>query len=370
MAMAKGHPTLTSLLIIPVVLPVAWLARKVMSKVTRGELMVLFGIGMALVPGWWAFELVGLKGDLGALLMGLALGSHPRSIDLWRQLISIKDLLLVGFFVSIGFYGLPEPVDIAAAVILVVFLIPLKTWGYGRLFIAFGLRRRTAAMAALTMSNLSEFGIIVAAVGVEAGLFERRWLVIIALAVALSMVASTLLNMRDSNTLSAMKRFLPENPPERTVPHNRCIDLSEPHSLVLGMGRIGRAAYDQLQRSGQLVWGVESNEMRARELTEAGYRVLEEDATDGEFWRRVRAAATVDLVLLAMPQHESNMLALEKLNASGFSGRVVAVVRHEEEEAELRRLEVDTLFNLYDGAGILLAKRGVEAIGLPHPDDE
>lgn len=98
--------------------------------------------------------------------------------------------------------------------------------------------------------------------------------------------------------------------------------------------------------------------------------MLEEDATDGEFWRRVRAAATVDLVLLAMPQHESNMLALEKLNASGFSGRVVAVVRHEEEEAELRRLEVDTLFNLYDGAGILLARRGIEANGLPQPDDE
>lgn len=28
------------------------------------------------------------------------------------------------------------------------------------------------------------------------------------------------------------------------------------------------------------------------------------------------------------------------------------------------------LFNLYDGAGILLARRGIEANGLPQPDDE
>lgn len=254
------------------------------------------------------------------------------------------------------------------ALFLVIFLIPLKTWGYARLFILFGLRRRTSAMAALTMSNLSEFGIIVAAVGVEAGLFEKRWLVVIALAVALGMVASTLLNMRQTNTLFFLKRFLPENPPERIVIHDRPIDLSEPHSLVLGMGRIGRAAYDQLESTGQAVWGVESNGVRARQLTERGYRVLEEDATDGEFWRRVRAAATVDLVLLAMPKHESNMLALEQLNASGFAGHVAAVVRHREEEDELHRQGVDTLFNLYDGAGILLAERGLSELGLPNDD--
>ena len=55
---------------------------------------------------------------------------------------------------------------------------------------------------------------------------------------------------------------------------------------------------------------------------------------------------------------------LEQLIATSFGGRIAAVVRYEEEEAELRALGVNTLFNLYDGAGILLAQRALEELGL------
>lgn len=102
------------------------------------------------------------------------------------------------------------------------------------------------------------------------------------------------------------------------------------------------------------------DEARARELSQAGYRILGEDATDAEFWRRVRAESHVNLVLLAMPHHESNAYACHQLNESAFEGSTAAVVRYPTEAEELSRIGVDTVFNFYEGAGIVLADRGME----------
>lgn len=362
MATSKGSPPSLWALLLPVgLVPVIWFSRRLLSRIGRGELLVLFGVVMALVPGWWAFDAVGLKGDLGALAVGLLLGSHPLAEELSRQLWSIKEILLIGFFVSIGFYGLPDFSNVVIALVLVFVLVPVKMWGYGALMTAFGLRARTSAKSALALSSLSEFGIIVAAVGVSTGHLAKGWLVTIALAVALSMVVSTLLNLREARLSERMARWLPERSAERIVEYDRFIDLTTADVLVLGMGRIGRAAYDRVSASGQEVWGVESDEARARELAEAGYRILEEDATDAEFWRRVRAESHVDLVLLAMPHHESNAYALHQLNESAFDGSTAAVVRYPTEAEELSRIGVDTVFNFYEGAGIVLADRGMAA---------
>ena len=149
--------------------------------------------------------------------MGLLLGTHPLGNELSRQLASVKELLLIGFFVSIGFYGLPDFEDMMIALALVFVLVPLKMWGYGWLITAFGLRAHTGAKAALALSSLSEFGIIVAAVGVSTGRIDKSWLVTIALAVALSMVVSTLLNMREARFSERATRWLLEKDPELLV---------------------------------------------------------------------------------------------------------------------------------------------------------
>lgn len=362
MTVSKGKPPSLWALALVLLVPLVGVARRVLERLQRGEMVVLFGLAMALVPGWWAFEVVGLKGDLGALIVGLMLGRSTKSEELSKALFSIKELLLVAFFLTIGFNGLPSLRDIVVAVLAVVVLVPAKTWGYAWLLARFGLRTRTAAKASLTLSNLSEFGIIVAAVGHNSGWLEETWVVTIALAVALSMATSTALNNREANVSRRMESGLPGLPPERIVPHDRPIDLAAADSLVLGMGRIGRAAYDRLVDEGHRVWGIENDEARVRWLRARGYHVLEEDATDGEFWRRVHSEGQVELVLLAMPHHEANLFALEQLEASEFEGASAAVVRYTDEAEELRDRGVGSVLNLYEGAGLVLAEDGLEQL--------
>ena len=73
----------------------------------HGELLVLLGVTVAL-GGAELFELVNLKGGLGALIFGILLGGTNKSNELYKNLINLKDLFLIGFFLQIGYYGLPS----------------------------------------------------------------------------------------------------------------------------------------------------------------------------------------------------------------------------------------------------------------------
>ena len=48
---------------------------------------------------------MGVKGDLGALALGLLLATHPKSSELAHHLLNFKDIFLVGFFLTIGLAG-------------------------------------------------------------------------------------------------------------------------------------------------------------------------------------------------------------------------------------------------------------------------
>jgi glutathione-regulated potassium-efflux system ancillary protein KefC len=60
------------------------------------------------VLGAQLFDSVGIKGDLGALLIGALLAGDQKAKELSRNLLYFKDLFLVGFFLSIGLGGWPS----------------------------------------------------------------------------------------------------------------------------------------------------------------------------------------------------------------------------------------------------------------------
>ncbi|MDQ3383083.1 MAG: cation:proton antiporter, partial [Actinomycetota bacterium] len=109
-------------------IPLSWLFRRIWDRTGHGEMQALFGVVMALVPGYALFELVGIKGELGALVIGMLLASHPAAGELSRTLFTLKELLLVGFFVSIGLTGVPSAETVLLGLTLLL-LLPLKAVG-------------------------------------------------------------------------------------------------------------------------------------------------------------------------------------------------------------------------------------------------
>ena len=360
--LASGRPPSPWAFALVLLLPGAWLFRRVWDRIGHGEMQAVFGLVMALVPGYLAFSAVGLKGDLGALVVGMLLASHPRASELSRDLFTVKDLLLVAFFVSIGFHGNPDRETVLMGLLLLA-LVPLQALLFMALLWVFGLRRSTSVRAALALANHSEFALIVGAIGVSAGMLTEDWLVMLSVAVAASFVLSTLVNRRGSGLTDVLSRWLPKHSDHRLHPEDRPIDIGHAQVLVLGMGRVGQAAYREFaDEHGFTVVGIENATDRSERLRSEGFDVQTADATDRQFWERVIATGHVRIAVLAMPFHGSNLVALRQLTDSEFTGSVAAVAQYDDEVQELREHGVDTVFNLYDGAGLALASEIIDAL--------
>ncbi|CDQ43777.1 MAG: cation:proton antiporter [Mycolicibacterium neoaurum] len=335
--------------------PLTRVLRKVWTRLGHGEMQSLFGIVMAFVPGYALFSAVGLKGDLGALIIGVLLASHSASSELARSLFHIKELLLVGFFVSIGLTGLPDLPTIGVAVLMVL-LLPFKAGWYVVLLSLMRLRHRTSLLAGLSLMNYSEFGLIVVSVGVSAGMLAPAWLVEMSIAVALSFVVSALVNGRGHLMVEKIAARLPAQDEQKLQPEERPVDAGDAEVVVIGMGRVGFAAYQRLtDHYGLRVVGVDYDGRRIQRLAEDGLRVVEGDATDLDFWHRLRHSESARIAILAMPRHGANVTALDCLRESGFSGTVAAVARYDDEVAWAKEQGVEIAFNVYAGAGLELA---------------
>lgn len=345
--------------------PASWLARGLLDRLDHGELLPLVGVALALGPGYALFDAAGLKGDLGALAVGVLLGTSPRAEEMAKSIFSVKELLLVAFFLSVGLHGAPGPSSVALAAFLLT-LLPVKAALFALLLRACGFRVRSATRTAVSLTSFSEFALIVVVAGASAGLLDTQWLVVLSTTVAMSFVVATLTSAAIEPMSRVTSRFAPD--PARLHPEERPIDLRGAGALVLGMGRLGRAASARLVEGHDLrVVGVDSDPARVADLSAKGVQVLEGDATDPLFWERVTHEGTVGLVVLAMPFHGSNLAALDQLRRSGFGGSVTAVARYDEEVAQLS--ERAAVVGLYDAAGAELADRAMRAIGRgPDPD--
>ncbi|WP_099609663.1 cation:proton antiporter family protein [Vibrio coralliilyticus] len=335
---------------------------KMLDWVGHGEMLVLFGIFFALVVGAGLFELVGMKPDLGALILGMLLAGHHKASELSKSLFNLKELFLVCFFLNIGLAEQPTMSGFALA-ILFLLLLPLKGILYFVVLNAFKFRVRTSLLTTLSLFNFSEFGLIVGGLAFKMGWMGGDILVALALAVSISFVLASPLNRKGHELYRRSGRWLKEHAAEKLHTRDQLINPGNAQVLILGMGRIGTGAYDELHaRYGKISLGIEVRDDAALQHQAEGRNVIAGDATDPDFWERILDTANVKLVLLAMPHHQGNQIALEQLQKKKFKGQIAAIAAYPDQLESLNAGGVDAAFNIYSEAGSGFARHVCEQL--------
>ncbi|CAA6805584.1 MAG: putative Glutathione-regulated potassium-efflux system protein KefB [uncultured Thiotrichaceae bacterium] len=331
-----------------------------LRRAGHGELLILFGLVLAL-GGSTLFEQLDLKGDLGALFFGVLLAQHPKASELAKSLLSLKDLFLVGFFLSIGMAAILEPHTVFAAVLLLLFL-PLKMGLFFVLFTRFRLRSRTAAFATLSLANFSEFGLIIAAIAVGNQWLPQDWLTIITIAVVLSFIIASPLNLLNTTIFKRFSPALQKLESRQRLPHEDWVYLGDAKALVIGMGRVGRGTYDHLRDEYEgKVAGVDFDESKIRLHEDEGRNVLPGDSSDVDFWHRIKNHEhQLELVMLCMPNLQANVNTAKAIREWGYRGRIAAVSKFTDEEDHLQKAGVDSTFNMYAEVGNGFAQHVLE----------
>ena len=316
----------------------------------HGELLVLLACILPLT-GAGLFELVGLKPDLGALILGMLLAGGAKTDELAKAMFGFKDLFLVGFFLTIGLAELPQP-SMLGVVLLLIVLVPLKSALFFWILTRLQLRARTALISAVTLGNYSEFGLIVGAVGVKSGWMGAEWLVIVAVSLSFSMILASLVSQLIPTIYARFKDLLKRFETDERLPEDREIDIGDATVAVFGMGRIGTSAYDNLRKKyGKKVVGLDFDEDRVKTHQAAGREVIHGDASDDDFWRRGFADdRDIPLVLLAMC-HSSNLTAAQKIKSRDSSNKVGAIVEYQDQTVPLKEAGANYVFNAYSEAG-------------------
>jgi glutathione-regulated potassium-efflux system ancillary protein KefC len=349
-------PEPTAILLL-VIWPLRRAIIKLLSHSGHGELFTLFGLALAL-GGAALFESQGIKGGLGALIIGAVIAGDQKSKELSRNLLQFKDLFLVCFFLSIGLSGWPQQEIIILSVVLGILAL-LKPLLFFFLMATFHTPPRTALLSSAALSNYSEFGLIVVAIAASSGWVDPQWSAAISLTIAVSFILSSPLNSYSHELYRKwqfrLARFETEKV-RRQAPDARAVKV-----IVLGMGNIGTGAYDSMaERYGHSVIGVDDSDLKLARHRSSGRRVIQADASDPGFWSRFKLA-DIELVMLALTNHRENLLVAKLLEDLGYQGKLAAVVRFAEEADDLEEYGISA-FNLYAQAGAGFAAHAAEKL--------
>lgn len=328
----------------------------------HGELVILYGLVLALAIGAKSFEYFGMSSELGALLLGIILADHKRAKELSNALWGVKEVLLVGFFLQIGLSGHPNFDTFVHALTLNLFLF-VKALLFFFILLLFRLRARSSFLAGLSLATFSEFGLIVASLGVANGMLEQQWLVLLALTVAISFVVSAPLNRYAHQIYSQFEHLLIRFESKKRHPDDEPINLGHSHVVIIGMGRVGTGAYDQLKNANERIVGLESDPVKVSQHRSEKRRVLYADAEDPGLWANL-TYDSVDLVMFCVPDINAKLLAIHQLRAAGYKKSITATALFSDEVGILKAAGVNHVYNYYDGIGSGFAKFSYDAFEL------
>jgi predicted Kef-type K+ transport protein len=318
-----------------------------------GELQTLYGIALAF-GGYALFDAVDVKGDLGALIIGAMLASHPLAGEVSKRLLGFKDLLLVGFFLSIGMSG-NLTVSAMLIALLLTALVIFKVVLFFVLFTLFKMRARTATLSSLTLANYSEFGLIVGAVAVSNAWLTEDWLVTIALALTMTIIIAAPINTRATRLYDRLRPTIRKFETRSLLPEDEPVDVGDAKIAVIGMGHLGTGVYDRLAPDyGNVLIGIDSDPDTIASHKAAGRNVVLANVIDDELWENT-TSTPLEIGIIALKRHEENLAFVNRVREHKREAKVFAVARHEDEVAELIDAGAEAAWNMYSEAGVGLA---------------
>lgn len=348
-------------------------ADPVLARIARSpELLVIFATGWAAGLAA-AADAAGIGKEIGGLLAGVSLASTTYRDAIGSRLASLRDFLLLFFFIDLG-AGLDLNALGAAlgpAAVLSLFVLVGKPLIVVGLLVRSGYRQRTAALSGMILGQISEFSLIFMAVGVSLGHVGAEAEGVVTL-VGLVTIALSVYMITWSQALYRLcEPFLGVF--ERRDPYREVDTMGEraevaAHDFVIfGLGRFGSRIGRELSDRGFRVLGIDFDPEAVAQWRGLGLDAAFGDATDPEFaahlnLRRARA------VISAIPRDrgpltsaDPQLALLHGLRAAGYRGRVVLTVNRSSEAADLLDRGADMVLSPFEDAGTYAVDRLIGA---------
>lgn len=286
------------------------------------ELLLIFALAWGL--GFAAlFEHVGFSIEIGALFAGVSLASLPYSSEMASRLKPLRDFFLIIFFITLGQALTPEKLIgvLGIAAILSLLVVVLKPIAAMVSLGAMGYTKRASFKSAISLSQVSEFSLVLMASALSAGLVTDQAATTITLVALITFVASTYLIKYDGSLYRLLERHLRLF--ERKVTRYEQKDGDHHYPMVLfGYQKGGHEFLRTFRNMKQKFVVVDYDPEVIDTLERQDVHFLYGDATDPELLEEIGLERS-RLVVSTMGDHETNLSLAQWLKS--HNPRVVFV---------------------------------------------
>ena len=329
-------------LIIASVVMMKWILPRLSRFLAKSqEMLTLFAIAWAVSLSAGA-ELIGFSSEVGAFLAGVSLASSKFKDVIGIRLQSIRDFLLLFFFVHLGANlnldvignQVPSAILFSAFVLIGNPLIVLIIMGI------MGYRKRTAFMAGLTVAQISEFSLIFAGLGLAIGHITEDIVGLITLVGLITIGISTYLILYSHNIYNYIKPALSIF--ERKDPYSQKSYNPAPAEqydiVIFGLGRFGSVIAENLEEHPEIdFFAVDFDPDVVKYWSKRGKKVIYGDIEDPDIFEQIPLKG-VKCILNTISDKQHSQVLVRRLRTKGlYRGKIFLTARNEKDYEELQK---------------------------------
>ena len=317
------------------------------------ELLTLFAIAWAVLLGAGS-ELLGFSKEVGAFLAGISLASTTYRDSIGARLTSLRDFLLLFFFIDLGsrLDWSAVGAQFGASLVFSIFvlvgnpLIVLVIMG------VMGYRRRTGFLAGLTVAQISEFSLIVAALGLSLGHITKETVGLITLVGVVTIFLSTymiLYSYQLYRVLSSPLKIFERRNPYREAAIDTLAETEKVDVILVGLGNYGSGLIELLLRRKNAVMGIDFDPGALVKWRKRGVPVVYGDMADPEMHEQL-PLKKARWVISTVRSKEMNLALIHNLKKDGYNGNVALTATSSQEAAEFEKAGANLVFRPFRDA--------------------
>ena len=324
------------------------------------ELLVLFSVawalGLAALSGY-----LGFSTEVGAFVAGVAIATTPYREAVGARLISLRDFLLLFFFIELGAQldFADAGAQIGQAAVLSLFVLVVNPLIVLIIMGAMGYRKRTSFLAGLTVAQISEFSLILMALGLALGHTTPRSVGLVTMVGVITIGISTYLILYSGPLFERISPLL--NIFERRIPisADEQVNGAKVEVILYGLGRYGTRVAEEFLESGLSFLAVESDPQLVGAAAAHGINcVVYGDAESPDFVHTL-PLATTPWVLSTIPDPVVNLTLLRALRDAAYPGKIGLTAHNAGDADALRAAGADAVLQPFtDAADHVLALTG------------
>lgn len=308
-----------------------WLTRRLASS---QEMLSLFAIAWAVCLGTGS-EQLGFNKEVGAFLAGVSLASTDYRDAISARLASLRDFLLLFFFIDLGarLDWSTVGAQVKMSLLFSTFVLVGKPVFVMGIMGFMGYRRRTGFMAGLTVAQISEFSLIVAALGLSLGHITPQDMGLITLVGVVTIFASSYLILYADpfyRLLSTPLMLFERHTPYRETTIASFSTIAQVDVILLGLGNYGSSLADYLLRRNKYIIGVDFDPAALERWRSRGVPVLYGDMADPEIHEHL-PLNKASWVVSTVRSKEISVAMLRQLKNRGYAGKVALTATNQEE---------------------------------------